>query len=263
VDKGQWSQILINLSVNARDAMPCGGTLAVTTSNVSDEDLAANPLLHGTPHVLVSVTDSGSGMTPEVRARLFEPFFTTKELGRGTGLGLAVVHGIVTQSGGHIEVDSTLGEGTTFRLYVPALPLKGASLAPTDERTVASKGGTETILLVEDEEALRRFVKRALLRDGYQVLEARDGLEALDLAAEHAGKIHLVLTDVVMPHLGGRELVERLLAVSPDLRVLYTTGYTDDAVLRHGVKQAEVALVAKPFTYSTLRARIRELLDQH
>jgi PAS domain S-box-containing protein len=263
VDRGQWSQILINLAVNARDAMPRGGQLTVTTSNVTGEAAGTQPQLRGVPHVLVQVTDSGAGMTAEVKARFFEPFFTTKEVGRGTGLGLAVVHGIVAQSGGHIEVDSTLGVGTTFRIYLPALPAKPMSLAPEREQSVIVEGGTETILLVEDEEALRRFVKRGLVRDGYTVLEARDGIEALEVVAAHAGPIDLVVTDIVMPRLGGRELVGRLHETKPDLRVLYTTGYTDDAVLRHGVRQAEVALMAKPFTYAMLRARIRGLLDQH
>ena len=264
VDKGQWSQVLINLAVNARDAMPQGGRLLLETRNVTAVELESLSLTTGpaAPHVLVEVTDSGTGMSPEVKARLFEPFFTTKGVGRGTGLGLAVVHGIVSQSGGHVLVESTIGTGSTFRLYIPALLAKSATLAPAAGSSALVKGGNETILIVEDEEALRRFVKRGLLRDGYRVLEAADGMDALDVVANHTGAIDLVLTDVVMPRLGGRELTRRLHELRPNLRVLYTTGYTDDAVLRHGVSEAEVALVAKPFTYSILRARIRELLDR-
>ena len=172
------------------------------------------------------------------------------------------MHGIVSQSGGHVLVESTIGTGSTFRLYIPALLAKSATLAPAAGSSALVKGGNETILIVEDEEALRRFVKRGLLRDGYRVLEAADGMDALDVVANHTGAIDLVLTDVVMPRLGGRELTRRLHELRPNLRVLYTTGYTDDAVLRHGVSEAEVALVAKPFTYSILRARIRELLDR-
>jgi CheY-like chemotaxis protein len=171
------------------------------------------------------------------------------------------VHGIVTQSGGQVVIDSAPGVGTTVRVYVPAVPVTGVSLAPASQKPVVVTGGSETILFVEDEEALRRFVKRALVHDGYNVLEACDGTDALELVAKHTGPIDLLVTDVVMPRLGGSELARRLHETRPHLRVLYTTGYTDDAALRHGVSQAEVAIVTKPFTYAVLRARIRELLD--
>jgi CheY-like chemotaxis protein len=249
VDPGQLEQVLMNLAVNARDAMPRGGKLTITTRNV------ARP---GGEAVQLSVTDTGSGMDAGTRARLFEPFFTTKEPGKGTGLGLAVVHGIVTQSGGQIEVDSEPDRGTTFRIELPRVegdPIVG-SIAPVD-----LPGGTETLLLVEDEPAVRALDRRVLSTCGYTVLEAKDGRDALRVAEEHAGKIDVLVSDVVMPHLGGRQLAEKLMTARPGIKVLFVSGYTDDAVLRHGVG-AEFAFLAKPFSPARLARKVREVLER-
>jgi two-component system, cell cycle sensor histidine kinase and response regulator CckA len=199
-------------------------------------------------------------MTPEVKAHIFEPFFTTKGPGKGTGLGLATVYGIVKQSGGFIYVYSEPGHGTVFKLYFPVAearvpaPRSFSGLKPTAR-------GTETILLVEDEDAVRSLVRVALQQAGYTVLEANRGIEAIRLAQEHQGPVHLLITDVVMPEMGGRQLVEQLAPLKPDLNVLYLSGYTDDAVVRHGVLQADVAFLQKPFTMAALTNKVRQLLD--
>jgi PAS domain S-box-containing protein len=261
-DAGQLQQVLMNLSVNARDAMPQGGRLTIETRNVTldENDARANPRLRPGEHVLLAVSDTGTGMDPPTKARIFEPFFTTKAPGKGTGLGLAVVHGVVTQSEGHIEVDSEVGKGTTFKIYLPAVK----------ERRPAGKSapglrllprGRETILLVEDEGALRALARHVLTSCGYTTLEAADGREAVRVAEQHPGRIDLVVSDVVMPHLGGRQLVERLAAVRPGLKVLFLSGYTDDAVVRHGVREAEYAFLQKPFTPTALAQKVREVLD--
>ena len=260
-DRGQIEQVLTNLAVNARDAMPLGGTLCFETSNVTlDPEFApAGDDVPPGDYVLLSVSDTGTGMTDEVKARVFEPFFTTKEPGKGTGLGLATCYGIVKQNGGHIAVYSELGLGTTFRIYLPMV---------ADESTRDSarpRGdlprGDEVILLVEDEDSVRKITSRILAGLGYQVLQARDGNEALEIAGNSNG-IDLLLTDVVMPRMGGRELAETALAMKPGLKVLFSTGYTDDMVLHHKLIERGVKLILKPFTRESLARKIREVLDE-
>jgi two-component system, cell cycle sensor histidine kinase and response regulator CckA len=260
VDPGQLEQVLMNLVVNARDAMPKGGRLAITTRNVTGPCLEAPDLPPGN-YVELGVNDTGIGMDERTKARLFEPFFTTKGPGQGTGLGLATVYGIVTQSDGHIAVQSKPGRGTSFRVYLPrvnvSLPKVGDSRPAAD----ALPRGVETLLLVEDEPAVRDLDRRVLTDCGYTVLEAKDGREAVRVAKGHGGRIDLLVSDVVMPHLGGRELAEELLTIRPDVKVLFVSGYTDDAIVRHGVG-AEYAFLQKPFTPAGLAKKVREVLDK-
>ena len=261
VDPDQLGQVLMNLVVNARDAMPTGGNLTVESKNVElDEGYARlNSGVVPGKYVLLSVADSGSGMTEEVKARLFEPFFTTKGVGKGTGLGLAVVMGILKQSGGHVSVYSELNRGTTFKLYFPAV----------DEQAGAAKGlshfgdvrGTETVLLVEDEDGVRALALLVLQMKGYKVLEASDGKAAMRVVAKHQGPIHLLVTDVVMPGMGGREVAEALQPGFPQMKVLYTSGYTDDAVVRHGILQAESSFLQKPYSPQALAKKVRQVLE--
>ena len=261
-DRGQIEQVIMNLAVNARDAMPQGGRLIVETANIDldDEYVRRHVGARPGPHVMLAVSDTGTGIPHEIQSQIFEPFFTTKEQGKGTGLGLATVYGIVKQSGGYIEVDSEPGRGTTFRVYLPRLD---AEPAPVDRsaRPAAAAGGTETILLVEDEEGVRELARDILRASGYTVLEARNGPEALLLCERHQGQLDMLLTDVVMPRMSGRELAERLAPLRPDLSVLYMSGYTDDAVIRHGVLGAGTAFLQKPFTPAALVLRVRETLD--
>jgi PAS domain S-box-containing protein len=261
VDAGQLGQVIMNLAVNARDAMPTGGELTIETANVElDESAAAlGPEARPGRYARLTVTDTGSGMTPEVRAHIFEPFFTTKGPGRGTGLGLATVYGIVKQSGGFISVYTEPGRGTAFKIYLPVVAERVAAKSHPGLKPLAR--GTETILLAEDADAVRAMVRLVLQQSGYTVLEARRGAEALRLAAEHAGPVHLLITGVVMPEMGGRELVERMARLRPALKVLYLSGYTQDAVVRHGVLQADVAFLQKPFTMAALTNKVREVLD--
>jgi PAS domain S-box-containing protein len=262
-DTSQLEQVLLNLVVNARDALLMGGRITVETSNVElDEPYAARHLgVKPGPYVSLSITDTGSGMDEETKARLFDPFFTTKEAGKGTGLGLSTVYGIVKQSGGHIVVESEIGKGTKFTIY---LPRAFAAARPSSRSHAVSMrpGGTETILVVEDEEELRRLAKRILGRAGYVVLTAAHGDEALQIAKRHQGRIHLLLTDVVMPKMGGRVLATRLVAERPGLKVLFTSGYTDDAIAHHGVLDPGVRFVAKPVTPAELIRKVREVLDE-
>jgi two-component system cell cycle sensor histidine kinase/response regulator CckA len=254
--------VILNLAVNARDAMPKGGTLTITTGDVTvDAAAAANrPGLHPGRYALLTVADTGHGMDAATRARVFEPFFTTKEAGKGTGLGLATVYGIVVQSGGQIDVQSEVGRGTVFRMLWPqtAGPIRPGSNHDLD---VAVRGGTETILLVEDEEAVRGLAAKLLASYGYRVLEARDGAEAEQISRQAEDYLHLMVTDVVMPGISGLELATRLAPVRPKMRVLFMSGYTDDAIVRRGVLADDAAFLQKPFTGEVLARRVREVLD--
>ncbi len=262
VDPGQLSQILTNLAVNARDAMPHGGQLTVATANVFLDPNYARRYAGVLPgaYVLLTVSDTGGGMSRQAQEHIFEPFFTTKEIGKGTGLGLATVYGIVKQSGGVIEVSSEESVGTTFKVYLPRVATQAVELKNRDVSFALPKG-TETILLVEDEEMVRNLSRTILEECGYTVIEAVNGAEALELCEKGEHKFHLVLTDVVMPKMGGRELAELLHEKLPDLPILFTSGYTDDAVVRHGVIESGKNFIQKPFTPDSLAKKLRECLD--
>jgi two-component system cell cycle sensor histidine kinase/response regulator CckA len=262
-DPGQMEQVLMNLVVNARDAMPEGGRLTIETANAElDVDYAARHVaVKPGSYVQLSVTDTGCGMDSQTQARIFEPFFTTKEKGKGTGLGLSMVYGIVKQSGGNVWVYSEPGRGTTFKVYLPR-DLSGSVAAASRPVTVPLRAtGTETILVVEDEESLRKVAKRALAAGGYTVLTASEGREALRIAAQHPGEIQLLLTDVVMPGMDGRTLAQELSKRRSAIKVLYMSGYTDDAVVHHGVLEAGTHFLSKPFTAVDLARKVREVLD--
>jgi len=252
-DPGQLEQVLMNLMVNARDAMPTGGRLTIETTTVAPGAGDATPFAH------LSVSDNGQGMTDEVKGKIFEPFFTTKGVGKGTGLGLAVVQGVVIQNGGRIEIESAVGVGTTFRLLLPLVNVEVAGTAA--ETTRLASEGDETVLLVEDEEAVRMVARISLEMQGYTVLEADGGAEAARHAKEHPGEIHLLVSDVVMPEMGGRQLLEAVRQHRPGVRVLFMSGYTDDAVLLHGVIEATDAFIHKPFTPLALARKVREVID--
>jgi len=258
VDPGQIEQVLMNLAANARDAMAGGGTLTLTTANVEAERDSGAP--SGGDRVMLRVADTGHGISPEVLRHIFEPFFTTKPEGHGTGLGLATVSGIVQQSGGTIDVESTVGVGTTFSLYFPAAALENAAVVEGAKAKRA--GGSETILVVEDDAALLQILRDGLGQQGYTVLAASSGQQALELACRHKGAIDLVVTDVIMPGMSGYELVSRLLLERPALRVLYVSGYTADFIARKGMRIERTELLSKPFTDEALQARIRAMLDQ-
>ena len=261
-DPGQLDQVVLNLAVNARDAMPDGGRLLIETSNadVDEEFVRAHPGARPGCYVRLQVTDTGVGMDATVRAHLFEPFFTTKGLGRGTGLGLATVYGIVKQSGGFIWVDSTPGHGTQFMIDLPWVEAPKVAVADAAPSALRPRG-TETVLVVEDETAVRHLARYVLEAHGYIVLEASHGAEALQIAAEHTGPIDLVVTDVVMPRMNGRELVDRLTPVRPGMKVVYMSGYTDDAVVARGVETAGLTFLQKPFTLDVFVRTVREVLD--
>jgi PAS domain S-box-containing protein len=263
-DPGQIHQVLLNLVVNARDAMAEGGKLTIVTTGVDlDESYAArHPGVVPGAYVKLTVSDTGSGMDEDTKARLFEPFFTTKEQGKGTGLGLSTVYGIVNQSGGHISVDSTPGAGTSFQIHFPRVDKE--LLEPLrDEQTVVpeTSPGTEKILLVEDDDSVRELAREILEMNGYDVLEASNGVEALDVFEAAAGTIDLMVTDLVMPRMGGRDLVRKIAPQSPDLRVLYLSGYADSVVLRQGMLDAGSSFLQKPFTPAELAHKVREALD--
>ena len=263
VDPSQFEQVIVNLAVNARDAMPEGGTLTIETANVElgSAYAASHPGVAPGPYVALIVSDTGSGMDKAVKAHLFEPFFTTKEPGHGTGMGLATVYGIVQQSGGSIYLYSEPGHGTSFKIYLPRVAdeaLPETAIVPT----VAVPTGSETILLVEDEAAVRAYAARILFEQGYTVLEAGNGAEALALAADHVGPIELLVTDVVMPGLQGHQLGKRLHDLRPDLRVLFVSGFTENSVVHHGVVREGILFLQKPFTSEALNRAVRRALDR-
>ena len=261
-DQAQIEQVILNLVVNARDAMPDGGELRLSVDRVElDEAFGRrHPGARHGRHVRITVTDSGCGMSAETRSHLFEPFFTTKERGKGTGLGLSTVYGIVRQHGGYIVAESEPGQGSTFTIYLPS-----TEGAPDEDRTDAGppreRGGSETILLVEDEEDVRGLARDVLENVGYRVLEAASGAEALRMAAEYPDAIHALVSDVVMPEMGGAELAQRLVATRPEVKVLYMSGYTGDALSKHGILDRAANLLQKPFATDALVHRVRDVLE--
>lgn len=262
-DPTQTQQVLVNLVLNARDAMPRGGTITISTGN---DELTRSQVrrlsdVRAGPYAVLTVTDTGCGMDEATLARVFEPFFTTKVQGKGTGLGLATAYGIVKQSGGHIEVESEPGQGTTFRVYLP-IAEEGIPTVPVAQELTRTPVGTETVLLAEDEAAVRSLLRRTLEQKGYVVLEACNGKEALQLCREHDGPIHVLLTDVVMPHLNGPELARQVQLLHPDVRVIFLSGYADSAVLQRGLDQSQAVFVPKPFRPETIIRMVREVLDR-
>jgi PAS domain S-box-containing protein len=261
-DHGQMEQVIMNLVVNSRDAMPTGGKLTLETANVTLDSQYAQRHIAVTPgdYVMLAVSDTGTGMDEETQARVFEPFFTTKASGQGTGLGLSTVYGIVKQSGGNIWVYSEPGRGTTFKIY---LPRESRATEPTAavRREPTELTGTETILLVEDEDAVRSLAGKVLRGLGYTVLEAAQGREAMEIAARQGSGVDLLLTDVVMPEFSGAELSRYLMGLQPSLKVLYMSGYTDEAIIHHGVLSANIAYLQKPFTPTALATKVREVLS--
>jgi two-component system, cell cycle sensor histidine kinase and response regulator CckA len=260
VDQGQLEQVIINLAVNARDAMIGGGTLTIRTANVAQ----ATPVRRGHEvmppgdYVQIEVRDTGVGIPRENLERIFEPFFSTKEVGSGTGLGLSTVYGIVKQSGGYVLVQSEPQHGTAFHIYLPRAEGVAEKHAPTV--APAALGGTETVLLVEDEDSVRQLVRDTLAAKGYQVVEAENGETGMAAAARHQGRIDLIITDVVMPGMGGRELVKQLAILRPETRVLYLSGYTEDSILSEGTIERGAAFLQKPFTLQNLSRKVREVL---
>jgi len=262
-DPGQIEQVIMNLGVNARDAMPKGGKLTLTTANTTlDKDQLRNvPDLCAGGYVLIAIADTGTGMSDEVKAHLFEPFFTTKPAGRGTGLGLATCFGIVKQNSGYIHVSSELGRGTTFKVYFPQVQ---SALEPPRVRTLPTEvpGGNETVLLVEDEPMVRELTGATLREKGYTVVEAVNGQEGLRTARQYDGKIDLVLTDFIMPVMGGKEMTDALRTSHPDTKVLFTSGYTEEALGHHGVLRPGIVFLQKPYMTATLARKVREVLDE-
>jgi two-component system cell cycle sensor histidine kinase/response regulator CckA len=263
-DRSQIEQVIMNLAVNARDAMPQGGQLTIETANIEMDDGYAREHFPAVPgsYVMLAVSDTGTGMTPETEAHMFEPFFTTKEKGKGTGLGLATVYGIIKQSAGFIWVYTEPGHGATFKIYLPRVGQAPEPRISSAGSRSAALAGTETVLLAEDEPAVRAVARQSLERHGYTVLEAPSGEAALDLAQRYSGPIDLLLTDVVMPGMSGRALALRLAPLRPRMRTIYMSGYTDEAITRHGVLESGVRYVQKPFSPDALVRRVREALDE-
>jgi CheY-like chemotaxis protein len=260
-DAGQLEQVIMNLVVNARDAMPNGGKIYIRTASVilDDSYRPENTFIKSGPYVMISVSDNGQGMDRETQARIFEPFFTTKEKGKGTGLGLSTVYGIIKQSGGYVFVQSEVGRGTVFTIYFPRVDEPSEAPGAAQISQVAT-GGSETVLLVEDEESVRELVRDTLEARGYQVLEAADGNAGLSAAASYPDPIHLVITDVVMPGLSGHQLAEQLLTARPGIKVLYLSGYAEDAVASQSPNDVPRAFLQKPFTLQNLARKVREVL---
>jgi CheY-like chemotaxis protein len=261
-DKGQLEQVIVNLAANARDAMPDGGKLTIQTTDVElDETFVRdNPYVRPGSYVQLAVSDTGIGMDATTQAHIFEPFFTTKERGKGTGLGLATVYGVVKQSDGYIWVRSERENGSTFKICLPRVAGAVQTVAPKIQELGSWQGG-ETILLVEDEDSLRAVTRDMLVQNGYEVLEANGGQQALEFAHRHHGPIHLLLSDVVMPEMNGPILVERLAPSRPEMKVLFISGYTDYTIGRHGVLEAGVHLLVKPYTREGLLSKVRAVLE--
>ena len=261
-DPGQLEQVILNLTVNARDAMPQGGKLTIQTANVALDEAYAQEHAEVQPgnYVLLAVTDTGCGMDAATRSHIFEPFFTTKELGKGTGLGLPMVYGIVHQSHGHIWVYSEPGQGATFKIYLPRVAAEADSALPVPGPEVTPLGH-ETILLVEDDDGVRQIASRILKRSGYQVLEARDGSQALKICQDYRGEIHLVLSDLVMPGISGRDLVLRLASLRPGIKVIFMSGYAEDYFMDQDLGGAGLGFIQKPFEAQVLTRKIQELLN--
>jgi CheY-like chemotaxis protein len=260
-DAGQVEQVILNLCVNARDAMPDGGKITIETANVDLDEAYSRSHATVVPgsYVMLAVSDSGYGMDSDTLNRIFEPFYTTKEKGKGTGLGLSTVYGIVKQSAGNIWVYSELGRGSSFKVYLPRI--QGPAMVMPITSAPTSIRGTETILLVEDEVAVRSLVRETLQSFGYHVLEAQGAEHALTILAEYDGPIHLLLTDVVMPQVSGKELAKKLAPLHPEAETLFMSGYTDNAIVRHGVLDANTFFLQKPFMPKTLVTKVREVLD--
>jgi CheY-like chemotaxis protein len=263
-DRSRIEQAIVNLAINAKDAMPKGGTLTIETRNIQIDDRTAkiNPEISPGAYAVLSIKDTGHGMDRETMARIFEPFFTTKEVGKGTGLGLATVYGIVMQSGGQIHVDSEPGHGTTFTIYLPRV--REAASPPKESAPagrIASPSDSKTVLLVEDSDTVRELTRNILELTGYDVLEAGSPEDAIRLCENHGGEIHLLLTDVVMPGMSGRDLSDRMRPVRPGMKVLYMSGYTDEAIVDHGILNAGIHFIPKPFSPASLAQKILEMLN--
>ena len=263
VDRGQIGQAILNLAVNARDAMPAGGKLVIEANSVdvAEGDVAGQTALRAGAYVMVAVSDTGVGMSPDVVAQIFEPFFTTKEPGKGTGLGLSMVYGFLTQSGGHVSVDTAVGRGTTFKLYLPRL---GDEVRPSRAPAPLAEpvGGSETVLVAEDADSLREMIAEILIASGYRVLEARTAEHALQVAHGHQGPIQLLLTDMVMPGMSGADLANAVRGVRSEARVLFMSGYTDDVMIQRGIFAEGASLLQKPFASDALLRKVRETLDR-
>jgi len=265
IDPGQIEQVIMNLAINAKDAMPCGGKLTIETANADlDENYSHE---HGIEekksgrYVMLAVSDTGIGMDKETHEHIFEPFFTTKKVGKGTGLGLATVYGIVKQNNGFIWVYSEPKQGAIFKVYLPEVK-KDADPEKKEKKSVVKLNGSETVLIVEDDGLLRNLTQNTLQRYGYKVLDAENGEDAIRVCKEYDGRIDLMITDVVMPKIGGREAAKRLLPLYPQMKVIYMSGYTDDAIVHHGVLEPGLNFLEKPFTPKGLARKVREVLNQ-